>query len=107
MMICGGRRLPAVNMISSRMFSLKLKRENANPSIDEIHRMRIRAGTTMMSVFRKKCGSSACVPGGDEVVEVQRLRERDVAVDDACRRSAGTPCRRPTPAGTARAATWR
>ena len=41
------------------MFSLKLKRENANPSIDEIHRIRIRAGTTMISVFRKKRGISA------------------------------------------------
>ena len=53
MMICGGRRLPAVNMISSRMLSLKLKRENTNPSIEETKRIANRAGTTTMSVFRK------------------------------------------------------
>ena len=53
MMICGGRRLPAVNMISSRMFSLKVKRENTNPSIDETNRIANRAGMTTISVFRK------------------------------------------------------
>ena len=43
------------------MFSLKLNRENTNPSIDEIHRMKNIAGITMMIVFRKKRGRSASV----------------------------------------------
>ncbi len=53
MMTCGGSRLPAVNIISSSRFSLKLNRENTKPSIDEIHRIRMTAGTTMISVLRK------------------------------------------------------
>jgi hypothetical protein len=46
-------------MINSRMFTLKLKREKTNPSIDEIHRMRTNAGATMMIVFRKNRAISA------------------------------------------------
>ena len=59
MMTCGGSRLPAVNIISSARFSLKLNRENTKPSIDDTNRVRVTAGIAMISVLMKYLGSSA------------------------------------------------
>ena len=88
-----------MNIISSEQVKREAEARHANPSIDEIHRVRITAGTAMMSVLRKNCGKSRLFPGRDEVVEVQRCGGSRRSRVTGCRRTAGGRVKTPTASG--------
>ena len=93
MMTCGGSRLPAVNIISSSRFSLKLKREND----EREHRRREQGEDHRRDRDDQRVEEElAAAPRRSrplmKLSRVRRRRRRHVAVDRPCRRTAGGPC---------------
>ena len=84
MMTCGGQQVAGREDHQQQdVQPCKLNRENTNPSIDETKQRHDHGRDGHDQRVQEVLRQLAPVPGGDEVVEGERVAQRDVAVRPA------------------------